>query len=88
MEQEPSFYCLVGPKADMSDIRRFAAQIGYKLPSFEFYCGFWSWNGRLLLFYDDSVLDAPISLSFIKDPDGSGAICFSDPNAEIKMVGE
>ena len=63
-ERRPIFYCLAGPKSHMSDIRKFASGINYKLPDFQFYCGFWSWSGRLLMFYEDFVLDAPIPLSF------------------------
>jgi hypothetical protein len=83
----PVFYCFAGPKSDMSDINAFASTRNYRLPSFEFYCGFWSWNGRLLLFYEDSVVDVPVSLSFMKNPDGAEAPCFSDPGMKITHFG-
>jgi hypothetical protein len=82
-ERRPTFYCLVGPKSDMSDIRKFASSINYELPAFEFYCGFWSWSGRLLLFYEGSVLDVPIPLSFLNNPDDAEALCFSDASVEL-----
>jgi hypothetical protein len=83
----PTFYCFAGPKSDMSDITTFARTINYILPSFEFYCGFWSWNGRLLLFYEDSVVDVPVSLSFMKNPDDAEAPCFSDPGMKVMNFG-
>jgi hypothetical protein len=83
-EKRPIFYCLAGPKSDMSDIRKFASGINYRLPDFQFYCGFWSWSGRLLMFYEDFVLDAPIPLSFLDNPDGSEALCFSAASQELR----
>lgn len=83
----PVFYCFAGPKSSMSDIDAFARSINYRLPSFEFYCGFWSWYGRLLLFYEGSVVDVPVSLSFMKNPDDAEAPCFSDTSMKIKDFG-
>jgi hypothetical protein len=59
-ERRPTFYCVVGPKSDMSDIQRFARTINYEIPAFQFYLGFWNSSGRLLLFYEGFVLDVPI----------------------------
>ena len=83
----PVFYCFAGPKSDRSDIDAFAKSINYRLPSFEFYCGFWSWHARLLLFYEGSVVDVPVSLSFMKYPDSSEAPCFSDASMKITDFG-
>ena len=84
VERTPNFYCLAGPKSDMFDIKKFASGINYRLPDFQFYRGFWNWSGRLLMFYEDFVLDAPIPLSFLDDPDGSGALCFSDASIDLR----
>ena len=83
----PIFYCFAGPKSDMSDITAFASTINYILPSFEFYCGFWSWKGRLLLFYEDVVGDVPVSMSLLKNPDDAGVPCFSDASMKITEFG-
>src|SRR5215510_1967621 len=83
-ERRPIFYCLAGPKSQMSDIEKFASSINYRLPDFQFFCGFWSWSGRLLMFYEDFVLDAPIPLSFLDNPDDSEALCFSDASEELR----
>ena len=51
-------------KVSMSDIRKFASGINYKLPDFQFYCGFCSWSGRLLMFYEDFVWMYPYRYHF------------------------
>lgn len=76
---KPVFYCLVGPKAMSLDIREFAKRSNFRLPAFQFFCGFWTADARLLLIYDVEVVDVAIPGYLSVLPDDSAAACFTDP---------
>ena len=79
-DRKPLFYCLAGTKADFSELRAMAKKIGYQVPEHEFFCGFWSWRARLLLIYENHILDAQIP-DLVGD--GSEMPCFQDTGKRI-----
>jgi hypothetical protein len=78
--EQPEFYCIAGSRADFSELRRFAEAVKYKLPNPKLFCGSWSWNARLLIFYRDSILDTQIPIPIETLRDDSETMCSSDLN--------
>lgn len=72
----PLFYCLAAHRADFAGLATFAQNKNYTLPAHKYNCGFWSYEGRLLLFFQESVLEAQVPLNLL--PDESAVMCFED----------
>lgn len=80
VERAPRFACLAGPKAHFFELKEFARARNYSLPKHEFNCGFWSARARLMLFYDDAVVEAPVEWRTWTDD--SETRCSDDPKQE------
>jgi hypothetical protein len=82
--RKPIFYCLTGNRADFDPVEAFASQINYRLPEHNFFCGALTYKARLLLFFENSVLDAKVPLGLRDLADESDAACFIDSTKEHK----
>lgn len=82
-ERQPKFFCILGHKSILSDVRRFAASIQYRMPTIE-YCGAFSFYGRMLLFFDDGVLDVRIPASLVPNLEETSDFCSADVHARFQ----
>ncbi len=81
----PLYYCLAGPKSDLSErrelIKRFSSTVKLQPEK----CGFWGADARLIIFFKNHLLDVPIPFNIKQITADHESYCTTNVSEIIQM---